>query len=381
MTFEEWTEIFELASYVVIILGVPAALYQYRRKTLREQQDREYGTYNALDEKYLEFVRLCFEHPQLDIFDIPDAQPAPATPKDQKQELIAFTMLFSIFERAYLMYADQSSRIKQRQWSGWLEYITEYCMRENFRRAWRISGNTFDTTFQEFVEGVIRSVTPAGEGADLVAHEVNPGDADQVARVIDLITTSPAAGSFLSSNQLAYLLTSSTDLGLRTTAFLINAPRASGAVVVTAIRNGEVLLLSGVGIQGRDVLSVWHALLRVLANAMTTGNVVAVEAPASGAHVLAATIPGMGGFRELDLPYRYRDGTSAHLWIWTTADGMRRDDAEALLRVLLGDYYAPLFAQTDTPLGEVEGEVRNLLQRARDVIRFKASSPFAAVGG
>src|SRR5438105_627431 len=154
-TFAEWKDIFELLSYVTVVLGLPAAIYQYRRSKLREQADREYGTYNALDEKYLDFQRLCFEHPDLDIFDIPDASPQPLNEEQMKRELIAFTMLISVFERAYLMYHDQTNRVKAAQWTGWDEYIRAYCDRDNFRNAWEVSGETFDRNFENYVEDIL----------------------------------------------------------------------------------------------------------------------------------------------------------------------------------------------------------------------------------
>jgi hypothetical protein len=145
-------DICELLSYVVILIGVPGGLFQYYRTVKKEQQDREYGTYNALDEKYLDFQQLCLEHPYLDAFDIPNRTLKRLSEQEKKQELIAFTMLFSIFERAYLMYHDQSTAIKNRQWSGWEDYIEGYCKRENFRRAWDISGTTFDNDFQDYMK-------------------------------------------------------------------------------------------------------------------------------------------------------------------------------------------------------------------------------------
>ena len=143
--FQQLKDVFELLSYAAIVVGVPVGLFQYYRTVKKEQQDREYGTYNALDEKYLEFEKLCLEHPY------PDQMPIQLTEPQKKQELIAFTMLFSIFERACLMYRDQSTTIKQRQWSGWHEYIGRFCRRENFRRAWATSGNTVDTIFQGYM--------------------------------------------------------------------------------------------------------------------------------------------------------------------------------------------------------------------------------------
>ena len=44
-------------SKLIIILGFPLAFIQYMRTKHKEKQDREYGTYNSLDEKYLEFQK------------------------------------------------------------------------------------------------------------------------------------------------------------------------------------------------------------------------------------------------------------------------------------------------------------------------------------
>ncbi|MEJ5995800.1 hypothetical protein WG904_15320 [Pedobacter sp. Du54] len=54
----------------IVILGLPLAYIQYRRVKKKEKSDREYRTYHALDEKYLEFQKLCLDHPYLNIFDI-----------------------------------------------------------------------------------------------------------------------------------------------------------------------------------------------------------------------------------------------------------------------------------------------------------------------
>jgi hypothetical protein len=145
-------ELLEALSYVAILLGIPAALWQYHRAVRKEALDREYGTYNALDEKYLHFQQLCLDHPELDIGDLPDETPHELDASQKKQELIGFTMLFAIFERAYLMYHDQSRELQKRQWEGWQAYIDDFCVRHNFRAAWEENGVTFDTRFMEFMK-------------------------------------------------------------------------------------------------------------------------------------------------------------------------------------------------------------------------------------
>ena len=155
----------EALSYLTVIVSLPLALYQYRKITTKEQADREYGTYNALDEKYLEFLEMCYHNPRLDIFDIVDGTPHTLDQLEKKQELVAFTMLFSIFERAFLMYHDQSDRVRTRQWTGWHEYIQQYCKRANFRNAWSISGSTFDSGFQAFMQKEITEAEAATHAA------------------------------------------------------------------------------------------------------------------------------------------------------------------------------------------------------------------------
>lgn len=149
---QQLKDVLELLSYAVILLGIPVGLIQCYRTARKEQLDREYGTYNALDEKYLEFQNLCLEHPNLDIFDVPDTKVSILSSDQRKQELVALTILFALFERAYLMYSDQSTKIKERQWTGWEQYIESYCHRAKFRQAWELSGSTFDSHFQDYMK-------------------------------------------------------------------------------------------------------------------------------------------------------------------------------------------------------------------------------------
>jgi hypothetical protein len=160
-SFQQTKDVLELMSFMVILVGVPLGLAEYARAVKKEQADREYGTYNALDEKFIEFQGLCLAHPELDVFDVPDRQPHALTEVQRKQQMIIFTMLFSIFERAYLMYHDQSTAIKRKQWSGWDEYIQAFCLRGNFRQAWHESGATFDKDFEVYISRYLSAAQSA----------------------------------------------------------------------------------------------------------------------------------------------------------------------------------------------------------------------------
>ncbi len=151
-TIKEWAEVIQA---ILVIVGIPIGLYQYYHAVHKEQHDREYATYDALDQKFLDYQLLCMNNPDLDIHDVADSSPKTLTPQEQKKELIAFTILFSIFERAFLMYADQSDDYRKRQWVGWDEYIRLFAARANFQRAWKASGSTFDAHFEEYMKGLI----------------------------------------------------------------------------------------------------------------------------------------------------------------------------------------------------------------------------------
>ncbi len=175
VTYQTVSDCLEIANKCVVLLGLPLAYFQYRKNVKKERRDREYGTYNALDEKYLEFQKLCLDHPNLNIFDIPDSEDKILTKKETKEELILFTMLFSIFERAYLLYSDQNTSIKKKQWNGWDSYIRTYCERDNFLYAWEISGSTFDTDFERYMKGIIserlKSQDPLDKSAKVSNNE------------------------------------------------------------------------------------------------------------------------------------------------------------------------------------------------------------------
>ena len=96
-------------------------------------------------------------HPDLDILDLPGKNRASGADRKQKQELIAHAILFSLFERAYLMFKNQTALFKHKQWSGWKLFLDDLLHRESVQAAWQLSKHTFDTDFQAFMDGKIRA--------------------------------------------------------------------------------------------------------------------------------------------------------------------------------------------------------------------------------
>lgn len=144
------SQYFEFATFVVTLLGVPAAIFIYSREQRLQREEREYGTYDALDEKYIELQQLCIEYPELDIFDTPYKTPRKLTEEQEKQEEAIILIRISIFERAFLMYQRTPSKAKSDQWQGWEDEIKEWLERKNFREVWNIHAPYYDKRFFKY---------------------------------------------------------------------------------------------------------------------------------------------------------------------------------------------------------------------------------------
>lgn len=155
----------------VTIVGAPIAITGFFVQKKREAEareterlEREYGTYNTLDSKYIDYLNICLEFPKLDIFDVPLENYTP-TEAEKRQELIIFSILIAILERAYLMYVDKSAEIRKKQWTGWDEYAREWAKRRNFQAAWDEQQGEFDGRFEKYLQDIINVIRTPVVGA------------------------------------------------------------------------------------------------------------------------------------------------------------------------------------------------------------------------
>ena len=142
----------EIATFIITILGLPFALYIYIDEQKAQLAEREYGTYDALDDKYIELQQLCLQYPKLDIFDSPFINPNTLTEEDQKQEEAILLIRISIFERAFLMYQREAAQAKANQWEGWEIDILEWLERKNFKDIWQVHKQYYDKTFVDYFD-------------------------------------------------------------------------------------------------------------------------------------------------------------------------------------------------------------------------------------
>ncbi|MDH3670326.1 MAG: hypothetical protein OES46_04090 [Gammaproteobacteria bacterium] len=123
----------EALSYVVTILGFPAAIcvfvYEHRRRRSNEENE----LHRHLSEEYDNFLRLVLDNADLLLLRRPRKPPTLSEEQAERREVI-FRMLVSLFEKAYIiLYAENMGRDAKRRWLSWEDDMREWCRREDFR--------------------------------------------------------------------------------------------------------------------------------------------------------------------------------------------------------------------------------------------------------
>jgi hypothetical protein len=150
----------QIIYYIAMSIAGPLAVIAYLKVKETERLEKEYKTYDELDNRFFEYQKLALEYYDLDILDVPNNDPSLAFDKKRKQEMVAYSILFSLFERAYLMFSNQADKFRKRQWSGWKHFLNDFLRRDSVRTAWQLSKATYDTDFQMFMDRKIEALLP-----------------------------------------------------------------------------------------------------------------------------------------------------------------------------------------------------------------------------
>lgn len=127
-TLEYW----ELLSYIVTVVGLPLAIAVFIFEQRKERDNEEEEVYQLLSDNYQEFLKIALENPDLRLF---ATEETPELLAEQRERMfIIFSMLISLFERAYLLLYEANMNEKQlRRWRSWEDYMGEWCCRADFR--------------------------------------------------------------------------------------------------------------------------------------------------------------------------------------------------------------------------------------------------------
>jgi hypothetical protein len=150
MSLETW----ELMSYVVTVVGLPLAIFVFLFEQRKERENEEEEVYQLLSDNYQDFLKVALENPDLRLF---SSKAVESLSDEQKErQLIVFTMLVSLFERAYLLLYEDNMSFKQgRRWNSWEDYIKEWCRKPDFRTNLPQLLKGEDPRFVHYVEGLL----------------------------------------------------------------------------------------------------------------------------------------------------------------------------------------------------------------------------------
>ena len=149
MSLETW----ELLSYVVTVVGLPFAIVVFilDQRKARENEDEE--VYQMLSDNYQEFLKVALENSDLKLFSHEHISELNA--EQRERMLIVYSMLVSLFERAYLLlYDDAMSEKEARRWQSWEDYMREWCARPDFRVALPDLLEGEDPEFVEYIRSL-----------------------------------------------------------------------------------------------------------------------------------------------------------------------------------------------------------------------------------
>ncbi len=152
MTLQTW----ELLSYVVTVVGLPLALVVFLYEQRKDRDNEEDKVYQLLADNYQDFLKVALANPDLRLF---SAEQTPQLNEQQRERMvIIFSMLVSLFERAYLLlYEEDMSPKEARRWYSWDDYMREWCRRADFRASLPSLLRGEDPGFAKYIELLMAS--------------------------------------------------------------------------------------------------------------------------------------------------------------------------------------------------------------------------------
>ena len=162
----DWHATWEMASYVVTVVGLPFAILVFLKQERAERENEEEEAYLLLANAYNDFLKVVLQHSDLQLRTA-TALPDP-TPEQRERMLVIFDMLISLFERAYLVaYKEDMSPEERRRWNSWDDYMREWCQRDDFFFALPQLLRGEDPGFQSYIQAVAQDERGSVFRADL----------------------------------------------------------------------------------------------------------------------------------------------------------------------------------------------------------------------
>jgi len=121
----------ELASFMVTVIGLPVAIGVFLYEQRRERANEENEVYQLLANAYNDFLKVVLDNPDLHLFT--RAATPDLSPEQTERMLVIHNMLMSLFERAYLTaWQPRMNATEQRRWNVWEDFMREWIHNDDF---------------------------------------------------------------------------------------------------------------------------------------------------------------------------------------------------------------------------------------------------------
>jgi hypothetical protein len=124
-------DFWELASYVVTVIGLPAAIGVFLYEQRKERANEADEVYQLLSNAYNDFLKVVIDNADLRLRS--NAPTPDLTPEQRERMLAIFDMLISLLERAYLTaWSPRMTPEQARRWNSWEDFMREWIRRDDF---------------------------------------------------------------------------------------------------------------------------------------------------------------------------------------------------------------------------------------------------------
>lgn len=124
-------DLWELASYVVTVIGLPMAIAIFIFEQRKERANEEDEVYQLLSNAYNDFLKVVIDNPDLHLRTREPTRDL--TPEQRERMLAIFDMLIALFERAYLTaWSPDMTPAQARRWNSWEDFMREWIRRDDF---------------------------------------------------------------------------------------------------------------------------------------------------------------------------------------------------------------------------------------------------------
>lgn len=123
----------EALSYLVTILGFPAAIYVIVREERLRRANEVSELHRSLSQEYDSFLKMVMDNADLLLMS-QSSLPEPVSQEQRERIEIIYMILISLFEKAFIiLYSDNMDSDAQRLWSSWKDDMIGWCERDDFR--------------------------------------------------------------------------------------------------------------------------------------------------------------------------------------------------------------------------------------------------------